>query len=84
MARVHTAQALGVLAKIMLHPKAPASARIAAAQTILDRGWGKPAQAIVGSDEHPPVRAHQRIELVIVKPQNPDGERSVSETVSTG
>jgi hypothetical protein len=30
----------------MKDPKAPAAARISAAQAILDRGYGKPAQAI--------------------------------------
>lgn len=35
-----------MLAGIMASPKAPAAARVAAAQALLDRGWGKAPQAI--------------------------------------
>ena len=45
-ARERTQEAIDVLAAIMKDPKAPAAARISAAQAILDRGHGKPAQAI--------------------------------------
>jgi hypothetical protein len=45
-ARERTQDAIDVLAAIMKDPKAPAAARISAAQAILDRGHGKPAQAI--------------------------------------
>jgi hypothetical protein len=38
--------AINTLAAIMKNPKTPAAARISAAQAILDRGHGKPAQAI--------------------------------------
>jgi hypothetical protein len=34
------------LAGIMKEPRAPAAARISAAIALLDRGWGKPSQAI--------------------------------------
>lgn len=46
LARVHTATAIATLAGIMRQKKASASARVAAAQALLDRGWGKPPQAI--------------------------------------
>ena len=45
-ARERTQDAIDVLAAIMKDPKAPAAARISAAQALLDRGHGKPAQAI--------------------------------------
>ena len=45
-ARERTQDAIDTLAAIMKDPKAPAAARISAAQAILDRGHGKPAQAI--------------------------------------
>src|SRR5918993_3158179 len=41
MARVHTAEALETLAEVMRDAKAPASARVMAANAILDRGHGK-------------------------------------------
>jgi hypothetical protein len=44
-----------------------------AIKEIADRVDGKVPQAIVGDDEHDPVRLVQRIERVIVHPANPDG-----------
>ncbi len=44
LARVHTLTAVKTLAGIMAQPKAPESARVAAAQALLDRGWGKAEQ----------------------------------------
>ena len=46
LARNHTVKALSVLASIMNEAKAPAAARVAAAQALLDRGWGKATQTI--------------------------------------
>jgi hypothetical protein len=54
-ARKFTPQVLKMLMNIVENPKAPASARVQAGQTLLDRGWGKvpvqeneaPAQEIV-------------------------------------
>jgi hypothetical protein len=45
-ARERTQDAIDTLFAIMKDPKAPAAARISAAQALLDRGHGKPAQAI--------------------------------------
>jgi hypothetical protein len=45
-ARELTEDAIDTLATVMKNPKAPAAARISAAQAILDRGYGKPPQAI--------------------------------------
>lgn len=44
-ARAHTAQAVATLADIMLDRDSPPAARIAAAEALLDRGWGKAPQA---------------------------------------
>ncbi len=44
LARSHTESAIKVLGSIMNQKTAPASARVAAAVALLDRGWGKPAQ----------------------------------------
>lgn len=51
LARVHTETALWVLAKIMSADDAPPAARVAAANALMDRGWGKAAQAIEVSGE---------------------------------
>lgn len=51
LARVHTATALKTLAKIMTCSDAPPAARVAAAQCLLDRGWGKAVQAVEVSGE---------------------------------
>ena len=42
LARKHTIEALDVLVQIMLNDKAPPNARVAAANTLLDRAYGKP------------------------------------------
>ena len=56
LARSHTETAVNVLAGIMQQKDAPPSARVAAAQALLDRGWGKPTQPIAGDDEHDALR----------------------------
>jgi hypothetical protein len=73
LARSHTRTALNVLVGVMRNTKAAAPARIAAANAILDRGWGKAAQAIENGDDGALELIH-RIERVIVHPENPDSE----------
>ncbi len=55
LAREHSAAAIATLAKIMLDDAAPPAARVAAANSILDRGFGRPAQAVqvTGKDDGP-------------------------------
>ncbi len=74
LARAHTETAIRTLAGIMRQAKAPHAARVAAAQAILDRGWGKPATVLVGDSEADPINVLNKIERVIVDPQNRDGE----------
>ena len=69
LARTHTKSALATLAHIMRQKKAPAAARVAAAQALLDRGWGKPAQVVTGDDSGLPITVIHR---VIVPPPAPD------------
>ena len=45
-AREHSSEAIETLAGIMRDPKAPAAGRTSAACALLDRGYGKPSQAI--------------------------------------
>ena len=70
LARSHTKTAINVLAGIMNCTDATAAARVAAANAILDRGWGKPKQASENGDEAPTMI--HKIERVIVHPENSD------------
>lgn len=53
LARAHTESALKTLAGIMNEPKAPAAARVSAAEALLNRGWGKAATIVTGEDGAP-------------------------------
>lgn len=55
LARAHTEQAINVLVGIMGQTEAPPAARVSAANSLLDRGWGKPTQPI-GNDEDGPLQ----------------------------
>ena len=72
LARSHTQTALNVLVAVMRNTKATPPARIAAANAILDRGWGKAPQAIQDGGDGALELIH-RIERVIVHPENSDG-----------
>ena len=48
LAQQYTEEALEALVRVLRDTKAPASAQVAAATAILDRGYGKPAQHIDG------------------------------------
>jgi hypothetical protein len=47
-ARDYTVEALETLAAIMRDKRAPAAARVSAANALLDRGYGKPLQTVEG------------------------------------
>lgn len=72
IARSHTEAAINALLSVMNQPESPPAARVAAANSILDRGWGKPAQPIENGEDGAFELIH-RIERVIVDPQNRDG-----------
>ena len=44
LAQQYTEQAIETLAEIMNNEDAPASARLSAAEALLNRGWGRPVQ----------------------------------------
>ena len=46
LARQHTNAAVETLAEVMSDRRAPASARVSAAQALLDRGYGRPPQSL--------------------------------------
>jgi hypothetical protein len=51
VARDHSDKAIQTLAEIAEDAQQPAAARVSAANSILDRAWGKSKQPIVGGDE---------------------------------
>jgi hypothetical protein len=52
LARAHTDTAIRTLAGIMEQATAPHAARVAAAQALLDRGWGKAVQYVEAEVAH--------------------------------
>jgi hypothetical protein len=52
LARSYSNKAVKVLAGIMMQEECPPAARIAAAQTLLDRGWGKATQRTESENIH--------------------------------
>lgn len=53
LARSHTEQAVKVLVGIMNQRKAPPAARVAAANSLIDRGWGKAATVLENGGDGP-------------------------------
>lgn len=51
LARQYTEQAIQTLGDIMTDRDAPPACRVTAASSLLDRGWGKPAQAITNDGD---------------------------------
>jgi GNAT superfamily N-acetyltransferase len=64
LARSHTRKAINVLVGVMRSTNATPAARVAAANAILDRGWGKATQPLEGSNDGALELIH-RIERVI-------------------
>lgn len=67
-AREHTAEAIATLVRLMRRGKSE-QARIAAARELLDRGYGRPAQALTGEDGTPllPTIVTHRIEAAVTQ-----------------
>jgi hypothetical protein len=63
LARVHTRAAIKTLAGIMNQPKCHPSARVHAAEALLDRGWGKSTQLLAPAEG---ARSLTEIKLVII------------------
>lgn len=81
IARTHTRTAVAVLVGIMRCATAPAAARIAAANSLLDRGWGRPAQMLASDDGNPVAVRITEIVNNIVAPKEPvDGPVLAGET----
>jgi len=73
LARSHTRTAIKVLVGVMNSKDATHTACLAAANAILDRGWGKPPQSHETADKGGPGLVH-RIERIIVHPADTDSE----------
>ena len=73
LARSHSRTALNVLVGVMRSKDATATAKVSAANAILDRGWGKATQPIENGDDGALELIH-RIERIIVHPENRDSE----------
>ena len=74
-ARSKTVRAINVLYRIMMSEKTSPRVRMAAANSILDRGWGRPVQAIEAGET--PFQMIHRIERVIVDPSNAESIRLI-------
>jgi hypothetical protein len=72
-ARLHTVPAIKTLAAIHKDKKAPPAARVAAANALLDRGWGKARQALeMGLQDSP---TEHTLKIAFVRPpSNGDGD----------
>ena len=55
LARAHTADAMAALHSIAVDLTAPASARVAASEALLNRAWGRPSLAIGTEGESEPL-----------------------------
>jgi len=63
LARVHTQKALDILVKLLDHDDD--ELKFKAAQALLDRGYGKPAQAVMlQGDENKPIEHNVKITFV--------------------
>lgn len=72
LARSYTVEAIEAMAQIMLAGESEA-ARVAAAEKVLDRGWGKAPVTASGEGGEGDARQHHAIELVIVDPAKTSG-----------
>jgi hypothetical protein len=70
IARAHTSDALATLVAIMGNSDAPATARVSAANAVLDRAWGKPRQDFEFSSAGDAVAAIQRARLRVHRQRN--------------
>lgn len=69
IAREYTDQAVKALVGVLTDEKAPHAAIVAAANSILDRGYGKAATIVQGDEEGGAIKFATRIELVGVRPE---------------
>ena len=71
LARARTRGAIQALANLMRGPKIPPAVRLAAANSLLDRGWGRPIQQLAGDPDDPLRLQIREIVRTIVDPNPP-------------
>jgi hypothetical protein len=77
-AREHTEAAIAALVGVVNNEEAPAAARVAAANAILDRGWGKPETYTNMAHHNKPLRELTDAELTaIITGEDSDDEPEV-------
>jgi hypothetical protein len=64
LARQHSTEAIETLRHVMQDKKSPPAARVAAANAILDRGFGKPSQTINPGERDRPLDQMSDAELL--------------------
>jgi hypothetical protein len=74
LARRHTAEAIATLVGIMGDAKAPPAARALAANSILDRGYGRPGQALEATINRRSIREMTDEELLAIAGAAQPGE----------
>ncbi|WP_370309282.1 hypothetical protein [Sphingobium abikonense] len=69
IARLYTDDAVNALVRVLTDGSAPHAAVVSAANSILDRGYGKAATIVQGDEDGGAVKFATRIELVGVRPE---------------
>lgn len=68
LARQYTKEAVQALVDVLQDPAGSGGAKVSAANALLDRGWGKAEQPIVGGDDSTsPLRLITKIEIAALK-----------------
>ena len=79
LARSKTETAICVLAKIMLRETANAFARVAAARTLLEYGWGRPVQRIESGDGSATEPITEIRRIIVYPKRRPEDDEEVAE-----
>lgn len=78
LARAYTEISIATLVRLQ-GPKENANVQLLAATALLERGWGKPAQTIVGDEENPVQhRVVHEVRRTIVRPKAANDENDKS------
>lgn len=64
LARAHTEEAINCLVGVMRNSTND-SAKVAAAEKIIDRGWGKATQPIEGTEDGAPIRLETIVRKIV-------------------
>jgi hypothetical protein len=82
-ARQYTAEAMEALATIMRDNKAPPAARVAAANSLLDRGWGRAPTFLKVTDEGAAQRGEEMIAAFAKAAENAQNAIAYQRTLSS-